>query len=91
MSVLRSATKPGNPYQLQPQWCFLSLDISPADLDALWSEPPYTLNAANEIFTGNDIMTTGNGIIGITFCVQEDQLMCMPIIFQIQRLKDVKG
>nr|XP_023677060.1 SH3 domain and tetratricopeptide repeat-containing protein 2 isoform X1 [Paramormyrops kingsleyae] len=39
--------------------CFLVSDISPADLDALWTEPPYTLDAANEIFTGNDIMTTG--------------------------------
>ncbi|KAJ8406076.1 hypothetical protein AAFF_G00309640 [Aldrovandia affinis] len=36
-------------------------DISPAELDALWSEPPYTLAGANELFPGNDIMTTGKG------------------------------
>ncbi|KAG7464775.1 hypothetical protein MATL_G00169220 [Megalops atlanticus] len=34
-------------------------DISPAELDALWREPPYTLAGANELFPGNDIMTTG--------------------------------
>uniref|UniRef100_A0A3Q1FQ31 SH3 domain and tetratricopeptide repeats 2 n=2 Tax=Acanthochromis polyacanthus TaxID=80966 RepID=A0A3Q1FQ31_9TELE len=31
-------------------------DISPAELDALWREPPYTLN---EHFSGNDNMTQG--------------------------------
>ncbi|XP_068570518.1 SH3 domain and tetratricopeptide repeat-containing protein 2 isoform X1 [Cebidichthys violaceus] len=31
-------------------------DISPAELDALWREPPYTLGGANEHFSGNDIM-----------------------------------
>ncbi|KAG9346789.1 hypothetical protein JZ751_007108 [Albula glossodonta] len=35
------------------------IDISPAELDALWREPPYTLAGANELFSGNDIMTTG--------------------------------
>ncbi|CAJ1058195.1 SH3 domain and tetratricopeptide repeat-containing protein 2 [Xyrichtys novacula] len=32
-------------------------DISPAELDALWREPPYTLGG--EHFSGNDIMTQG--------------------------------
>ncbi|KAM8910445.1 SH3 domain and tetratricopeptide repeat-containing protein 2 isoform 2-T2 [Spinachia spinachia] len=36
-------------------------DISPAELDALWREPPYTLGGANEHFSGNDIMTKGEG------------------------------
>ncbi|KAL6117915.1 sh3tc2 [Pungitius sinensis] len=36
-------------------------DISPAELDALWREPPYTLGEANEHFSGNDIMTQGEG------------------------------
>ncbi|XP_037317814.2 SH3 domain and tetratricopeptide repeat-containing protein 2 isoform X2 [Pungitius pungitius] len=36
-------------------------DISPAELDALWREPPYTLGGANEHFSGNDIMTQGEG------------------------------
>ncbi|XP_070819394.1 SH3 domain and tetratricopeptide repeat-containing protein 2 isoform X2 [Chaetodon trifascialis] len=36
-------------------------DISPAELDALWREPPYTLGGANEHFPGNDIMTQGAG------------------------------
>ncbi|XP_070692980.1 SH3 domain and tetratricopeptide repeat-containing protein 2 [Pempheris klunzingeri] len=36
-------------------------DISPAELDALWREPPYTLGGANEHFSGNDIMTQGTG------------------------------
>ncbi|XP_056139425.1 SH3 domain and tetratricopeptide repeat-containing protein 2 isoform X2 [Lampris incognitus] len=34
-------------------------DISPAELDALWREPPYTLGGTNEHFSGNDIMTQG--------------------------------
>uniref|UniRef100_A0A6Q2WWG6 SH3 domain-containing protein n=1 Tax=Esox lucius TaxID=8010 RepID=A0A6Q2WWG6_ESOLU len=34
-------------------------DISPAELDALWREPPYTLTGTNEHFPGNDILTTG--------------------------------
>uniref|UniRef100_A0A3Q1GUP9 SH3 domain and tetratricopeptide repeats 2 n=1 Tax=Acanthochromis polyacanthus TaxID=80966 RepID=A0A3Q1GUP9_9TELE len=34
----------------------LFTDISPAELDALWREPPYTLN---EHFSGNDNMTQG--------------------------------
>ncbi|MFT7809910.1 SH3 domain and tetratricopeptide repeat-containing protein 2 isoform X2 [Arapaima gigas] len=34
-------------------------DITPAELDALWIEPPYTSEGADERFTGNDIMTTG--------------------------------
>ncbi|XP_024139630.1 SH3 domain and tetratricopeptide repeat-containing protein 2 isoform X2 [Oryzias melastigma] len=34
-------------------------DISPAELDALWREPPYTLGGTNEHFSGNDIMTEG--------------------------------
>ncbi|XP_018612031.2 SH3 domain and tetratricopeptide repeat-containing protein 2 isoform X2 [Scleropages formosus] len=34
-------------------------DITPAELDALWIEPPYTLEGADDLFTGNDIMTTG--------------------------------
>ncbi|XP_035524957.1 SH3 domain and tetratricopeptide repeat-containing protein 2 isoform X3 [Morone saxatilis] len=36
-------------------------DISPAELDALWREPPYTLGGANEHFSGNGIMTQGAG------------------------------
>ncbi|KAM3867056.1 SH3 domain and tetratricopeptide repeat-containing protein 2 [Diretmus argenteus] len=36
-------------------------DISPAELDALWREPPYTLGGTNEHFSGNDIMTQGLG------------------------------
>ncbi|KAM7389497.1 hypothetical protein PAMP_023473 [Pampus punctatissimus] len=36
-------------------------DISPAELDALWREPPYTLGGTNEHFSGNDIMTQGAG------------------------------
>ncbi|XP_034738755.1 SH3 domain and tetratricopeptide repeat-containing protein 2 [Etheostoma cragini] len=34
-------------------------DISPAELDALWREPPYALGGVNEHFSGNDIMTQG--------------------------------
>ncbi|XP_034070856.1 SH3 domain and tetratricopeptide repeat-containing protein 2 isoform X2 [Gymnodraco acuticeps] len=34
-------------------------DISPAELDALWREPPYTLGEAHVHFSGNDIMTQG--------------------------------
>ncbi|KAM4554997.1 SH3 domain and tetratricopeptide repeat-containing protein 2 isoform 1-T1 [Odontesthes bonariensis] len=34
-------------------------DISPAELDALWREPPYTFGGTNEHFSGNDIMTQG--------------------------------
>ncbi|KAM9850355.1 SH3 domain and tetratricopeptide repeat-containing protein 2 [Aulostomus maculatus] len=36
-------------------------DISPAELDALWREPPYTLGGTNEHFSGNGIMTEGAG------------------------------
>ncbi|XP_069387703.1 SH3 domain and tetratricopeptide repeat-containing protein 2 isoform X1 [Paralichthys olivaceus] len=36
-------------------------DISPAELDALWREPPYTLGGTNDPFSGNDIMTQGGG------------------------------
>ncbi|XP_069552974.1 SH3 domain and tetratricopeptide repeat-containing protein 2 isoform X2 [Brachyistius frenatus] len=36
-------------------------DISPAELDALWREPPYTLGGTNGHFSGNDIMTQGAG------------------------------
>ncbi|XP_029297799.1 SH3 domain and tetratricopeptide repeat-containing protein 2 isoform X2 [Cottoperca gobio] len=36
-------------------------DISPAELDALWREPPYTLGGAHEHFSENDIMTQGAG------------------------------
>ncbi|KAG5853482.1 hypothetical protein ANANG_G00073920 [Anguilla anguilla] len=36
-------------------------DVSPAELDALWREPPYTSGGANELFPGNDIMTTDKG------------------------------
>ncbi|XP_064181352.1 SH3 domain and tetratricopeptide repeat-containing protein 2 isoform X2 [Anguilla rostrata] len=36
-------------------------DVSPAELDALWREPPYTSAGANELFPGNDIMTTDKG------------------------------
>ncbi|KAI4880151.1 hypothetical protein NFI96_031171, partial [Prochilodus magdalenae] len=35
------------------------VDISTAELDALWNDPPYTLTGANELFPGNDVMTTG--------------------------------
>ncbi|XP_049339836.1 SH3 domain and tetratricopeptide repeat-containing protein 2 isoform X5 [Astyanax mexicanus] len=35
-------------------------DISTAELDALWNEPPYTLTGANELFPGNDVMATGS-------------------------------
>ncbi|XP_061581809.1 SH3 domain and tetratricopeptide repeat-containing protein 2 isoform X2 [Cololabis saira] len=38
---------------------FSQEDISPAELDALWREPPYTIGGANEHFSGNDIMTQG--------------------------------
>ncbi|XP_057206195.1 SH3 domain and tetratricopeptide repeat-containing protein 2 isoform X4 [Triplophysa rosa] len=31
--------------------------ISPAELDALWNDPPYTLAAVSELFPPNDIMT----------------------------------
>ncbi|XP_064875948.1 SH3 domain and tetratricopeptide repeat-containing protein 2-like isoform X1 [Oncorhynchus nerka] len=34
-------------------------DISPAELDALWREPPYTLAGTNEHFPGNDVMNPG--------------------------------
>ncbi|XP_055014824.1 LOW QUALITY PROTEIN: SH3 domain and tetratricopeptide repeat-containing protein 2 [Boleophthalmus pectinirostris] len=34
-------------------------DISPAELDALWREPPYTFGGTNDHFSGNDIMTQG--------------------------------
>ncbi|KAM9377097.1 SH3 domain and tetratricopeptide repeat-containing protein 2 isoform 2-T2 [Pholidichthys leucotaenia] len=34
-------------------------DISPAELDALWREPPYTFGGTNEHFSGSDIMTQG--------------------------------
>ncbi|XP_076018862.1 SH3 domain and tetratricopeptide repeat-containing protein 2 isoform X2 [Genypterus blacodes] len=34
-------------------------DISPAELDALWREPPYTFGGSNEHFPGHDIMTQG--------------------------------
>lgn len=37
----------------------LFTDISPAELDALWREPPYTLGGANEHFSEKDIMTEG--------------------------------
>ncbi|XP_077466165.1 SH3 domain and tetratricopeptide repeat-containing protein 2 isoform X1 [Stigmatopora argus] len=36
-------------------------DISPAELDALWREPPYTLGGTHEHFPGNYIMTEGGG------------------------------
>ncbi|TMS17849.1 SH3 domain and tetratricopeptide repeat-containing protein 2 [Larimichthys crocea] len=36
-------------------------DISPAELDALWREPPYTLGGTNEHFSGSDNMTQGAG------------------------------
>ncbi|KAM6953199.1 SH3 domain and tetratricopeptide repeat-containing protein 2 [Aplochiton taeniatus] len=35
-------------------------DISSAELDALWREPPYTLAGTNDHFSGNDIMTQGS-------------------------------
>lgn len=41
------------------RFAFLLADISPAELDALWREPPYTFGGANEHFSGNDIMTQG--------------------------------
>ncbi|XP_072295887.1 SH3 domain and tetratricopeptide repeat-containing protein 2 isoform X2 [Eucyclogobius newberryi] len=34
-------------------------DFSPAELDALWREPPYTFGGTNDHFSGNDIMTQG--------------------------------
>ncbi|XP_076877184.1 SH3 domain and tetratricopeptide repeat-containing protein 2 isoform X3 [Brachyhypopomus gauderio] len=34
-------------------------EISTAELDALWNEPPYTITAANELFPGNDVIATG--------------------------------
>ncbi|KAK6299241.1 hypothetical protein J4Q44_G00307510 [Coregonus suidteri] len=34
-------------------------DIFPAELDALWREPPYTLAGANEHFPGNDLLNPG--------------------------------
>ncbi|KAK2849389.1 hypothetical protein Q5P01_009223 [Channa striata] len=37
----------------------LTGDLSPAELDALWREPPYSLGGTNEHFPGNDIMTQG--------------------------------
>ncbi|XP_023275096.1 SH3 domain and tetratricopeptide repeat-containing protein 2 isoform X3 [Seriola lalandi dorsalis] len=40
---------------------FSQEDISPAELDALWREPPYTLGGTNEHFSRNDIMTQGAG------------------------------
>ncbi|XP_017288539.1 SH3 domain and tetratricopeptide repeat-containing protein 2 isoform X2 [Kryptolebias marmoratus] len=46
---------------------FSQEDISPAELDALWREPPYTLGGANEHFSGNDNMTQGeeeDGLVG---------------------------
>ncbi|XP_028271867.1 SH3 domain and tetratricopeptide repeat-containing protein 2 isoform X3 [Parambassis ranga] len=46
---------------------FSQEDISPAELDALWREPPYTLGGANEHFSGNDIMTQGAGEEGDGF------------------------
>ncbi|KAJ3587748.1 hypothetical protein NHX12_011345 [Muraenolepis orangiensis] len=42
------------------QACLSSFtDISPAELDALWRETPYTLGGSNEHFPGNDIMAKG--------------------------------
>ncbi|KAM6923995.1 SH3 domain and tetratricopeptide repeat-containing protein 2 [Xenentodon cancila] len=43
---------------------FSQEDISPAELDALWREPPYTIGGANEHFSGNYIMTQGEDIDG---------------------------
>ncbi|XP_061643517.1 SH3 domain and tetratricopeptide repeat-containing protein 2 isoform X2 [Phyllopteryx taeniolatus] len=41
--------------------CLSSLtDISPAELDALWREPPYALGGTHEHFSGNYIMTEGD-------------------------------
>ncbi|XP_058506149.1 SH3 domain and tetratricopeptide repeat-containing protein 2 isoform X2 [Solea solea] len=40
---------------------FSQEDISPAELDALWRESPYTLGGTNDHFSGNDIMTQGTG------------------------------
>uniref|UniRef100_A0AAZ3SUL5 SH3 domain-containing protein n=1 Tax=Oncorhynchus tshawytscha TaxID=74940 RepID=A0AAZ3SUL5_ONCTS len=37
-------------------------DISPAELDALWREPPYTLAGTNEHFPGNDVVNPGPGV-----------------------------
>ncbi|KAM9741402.1 SH3 domain and tetratricopeptide repeat-containing protein 2 isoform 2-T2 [Menidia menidia] len=34
-------------------------DISPAELDALWREPTYTIGGTNEHFSGNEKMTQG--------------------------------
>ncbi|KAK6298075.1 hypothetical protein J4Q44_G00311300 [Coregonus suidteri] len=39
--------------------CRLFPDISPAELDALWREPPYTLAGTNKHFPGNDVMNPG--------------------------------
>ncbi|XP_077434208.1 SH3 domain and tetratricopeptide repeat-containing protein 2 isoform X1 [Vanacampus margaritifer] len=36
-------------------------DISPAELDALWREPAYTLGGSHQHFSGNYIMTEGAG------------------------------
>ncbi|XP_054648580.1 SH3 domain and tetratricopeptide repeat-containing protein 2 isoform X3 [Dunckerocampus dactyliophorus] len=44
------------------KFCLSSFtDISPAELDALWREPSYTLGGTNDHFSGNDIMTEGAG------------------------------
>lgn len=56
----------------------LFADISPAELDALWREPPYTLGGANEHFSGNDIMTQGKlmctgHLTKSVFCLFGDQ------------------
>lgn len=40
----------------------LSIDLSAAELDALWNEPPYALTGANELFLGNDVMATGKSV-----------------------------
>ncbi|XP_059371749.1 SH3 domain and tetratricopeptide repeat-containing protein 2 isoform X1 [Carassius carassius] len=37
--------------------CFLFSAISPAEFDALWNDPPYTLAAVSELFSPNDTMT----------------------------------
>lgn len=42
---------------LMKLFVYIFTDISPAELDALWREPPYTLGG--EHFSGNDIMTQG--------------------------------
>ncbi|XP_049594229.1 SH3 domain and tetratricopeptide repeat-containing protein 2 isoform X2 [Syngnathus scovelli] len=44
------------------KFCLSSFtDISPAELDALWREPPYNLGGTHEHFSGNYIMTEGVG------------------------------